>query len=117
MKVTAPTSANWPADCLPWWSSRATRCTALSARPPWSSALRNKKALLPPYCRQCEFLFACNGECPKHRFARTPAGDAGLSYLCTGLRSFFKHATPKMDAMACLVQAGRPAAEIMKKTS
>ncbi len=75
---------------------------------------RDKKALLPPYCRQCEFLFACNGECPKHRFARTPAGDPGLSYLCAGLRLFFKHATPKMDAMARLVQAGRPAAEIMK---
>ena len=75
---------------------------------------RDKKALLPLYCRQCEFLFACNGECPKHRFARTPAGDAGLSYLCTGLRSFFQHATPQMDAMARLVQAGRPAAEIMK---
>ncbi|MCX7008642.1 MAG: anaerobic sulfatase maturase [Kiritimatiellaeota bacterium] len=77
---------------------------------------RDKKMLLPPYCRKCEYLFACNGECPKHRFARTPAGDPGLSYLCTGLRRFFQHATPKMDAMARLVQAGRPAAEIMKKS-
>ena len=76
---------------------------------------RDKKALLPPYCRQCEFLFACNGECPKHRFAKTPAGDPGLSYLCTGLKRFFQRAAPKMETMARLVQANRPAAEIMMK--
>jgi uncharacterized protein len=76
---------------------------------------RNKKTLLPNYCRKCEFLFACNGECPKHRFAKTPDGEPGLSYLCAGLKRFFQHATPKLDAMARLVQAHRPAAEIMKK--
>jgi uncharacterized protein len=84
---------------------------------------RDKKTLLPRYCRECEFLFACNGECPKHRFARTPARDAasgqagepGLSYLCAGLKRFFTHVAPHMDAMAKLVQAGRPAADIMKK--
>ena len=75
----------------------------------------NKKTLLPRYCRQCEFLFTCNGECPKHRFAKTPDGDPGLSYLCTGLKRFFQHAAPKMETMARLVQANRPAAEIMKK--
>ena len=37
---------------------------------------------------QCEFLFACTGECPIHRFAKTPAGDAHLSYLCAGLEKF-----------------------------
>jgi len=73
----------------------------------------DKKTLLPRYCRACEFLFACNGECPKHRFLHTPAGEPGLSYLCTGLKRFFAHVAPKMDAMARLMQAGRPAAEIM----
>jgi uncharacterized protein len=76
---------------------------------------RDKKTLLPRYCRECEFLFACNGECPKHRFLHTPAGEPGLSYLCAGLKRFFAHVAPKMDEMAKLVQAGRPAAEIMKK--
>ena len=76
---------------------------------------RDKKALLPRYCRQCEFLFVCHGECPKHRFAQTPDGKPGLSYLCAGLQRFFQHTTPKLDAMARLIQSGHPAAEIMKK--
>ena len=28
----------------------------------------NKKSSLPSYCQTCEVRFACNGECPKHRF-------------------------------------------------
>ena len=64
---------------------------------------------------QCGFFFVCNGECPKHRSAKTPAGDAHLSYLCAGLKKFFHHATPKMDAMARLIQSGRTAAEIMQR--
>ncbi len=85
----------------------------------WSAAQerfgRNKQALLPTYCRKCGFLFACNGECPKHRFAKTPDGEPGLNYLCPGLKKFFQYATPKLDAMARLVQARRPAADIMQK--
>ncbi|HYX53607.1 MAG TPA: anaerobic sulfatase maturase [Candidatus Limnocylindrales bacterium] len=46
---------------------------------------------LPPRCRDCEYLFACNGECPKNRLLRTPEGDAGLSYLCSGLKRFWEH--------------------------
>ncbi len=32
---------------------------------------------LPQQCRKCEFLFACNGECPKNRVIRTRDGEAG----------------------------------------
>jgi uncharacterized protein len=70
---------------------------------------------LPAYCRRCEFLFACNGECPKHRFINTPDGEPGLNYLCAGYKTFFKHIDPKMKAMAGLVQKGRPAADVMKE--
>ncbi len=70
---------------------------------------------LPEYCRECEFLFACNGECPKHRFTKTPDGEPGLNYLCAGYRKFFGHIDPKMRKMAALVQKGRPAADIMGK--
>jgi len=47
--------------------------------------------MLPAYCRQCEVLFACFGECPKNRFLRTPDGEPGLNYLCRGWKRFFTH--------------------------
>ena len=72
-----------------------------------------KKSALPRQCRECEWLFACHGECPKHRFAVTKDGEAGLNYLCSGFMRFFRHIDPSMRRMAALVQSGRPAADIM----
>jgi uncharacterized protein len=68
---------------------------------------------LPEFCRKCDIRFACNGECPKNRFARTPDGEEGLNYLCAGFQRFFRHAAPKMEAMARLVRSGRPAEQVM----
>lgn len=65
-------------------------------------------------CRECPFLFACHGDCPKHRFCRAPSGEPGQSYLCTGLKRFFAHIAPSMNAMAELLRQGRPAADIMR---
>jgi uncharacterized protein len=73
----------------------------------------DKSDTLPRYCRECDVRFACNGECPKHRFLRTPDGEPGLNYLCAGFKRFFHHIDPYMRTMADLVRAGRPAAEIM----
>src|SRR5512140_767742 len=56
----------------------------------------DKRDTLPRYCRECEVRFACNGECPKHRFIRTPSGEEGLNYLCQGYKLFFKHIDPYM---------------------
>jgi uncharacterized protein len=50
-----------------------------------------KEGLLPEYCRQCEYQFACFGECPKNRFIKTPEGAPGLNYLCSGWKKFFSH--------------------------
>lgn len=68
---------------------------------------------LPAYCENCEVRPACNGDCPKHRFAATPKGEPGLSYLCAGYRKIFKHMAPCLNMMSALVIAGRPASDVM----
>jgi len=55
---------------------------------------------LPRYCRHCEVLDMCNGECPKNRFIRTPDGEAGLNYLCEGYKKFFTHCQPFVNEVA-----------------
>lgn len=68
---------------------------------------------LPRQCRQCRYLFACNGECPKNRFATTADGEPGLNYLCEGYRKYFDHVAPYMDFMANELKHQRPAANVM----
>jgi uncharacterized protein len=68
-----------------------------------------KSEALPKYCRECAFLADCWGECPKNRFLRSPEGEAGLNYLCPGLRHFFAHAAPTAQKMARRIGRGRPA--------
>lgn len=72
----------------------------------------DKKKSLARCCRECEFLYACNGECPKNRFVETPDGDR-LNYLCAGYKAFFKHADGSMRIMADLLRRNRPASEVM----
>lgn len=69
---------------------------------------------LPRMCRTCDVRFACNGECPKHRFLTTPEGEPGLNYLCAGYKHFFRHIDPYMQFMAGELRAGRPPANIMR---
>jgi len=59
-----------------------------------------KSETLPAYCRRCEFLRDCWGECPKNRLLRTPEGEPGLNYVCPGLKRFFAHAVPTAKSMA-----------------
>jgi uncharacterized protein len=59
-----------------------------------------KSEKLPRYCRECPCLEDCWGECPKNRLLRTPEGEPGLNYLCTGLRQFFAHASRDANRMA-----------------
>jgi uncharacterized protein len=73
----------------------------------------DKKMRLPKYCTSCEYLFACHGECPKHRFIRTPDGEDGLNYLCEGYKFFFAHVDSAMCFMASELENGRPPANIM----
>lgn len=68
---------------------------------------------LPAYCRACDVRFACNGECPKHRFLETPDGEPGLNYLCAGYKTFFRHIDPYMRFMAEELRQRRPPANVM----
>jgi uncharacterized protein len=72
-----------------------------------------KLETLPRHCRECDVRFACNGECPRNRFTRTPDGEPGLNYLCAGYKAFFHHIGPAMQTMAALLRKGRFAGEIM----
>ena len=68
---------------------------------------------MPQYCLDCEVRFACNGECPKHRFIKTPAGEEGLNYLCAGYKKFFNHIDPYMRFMANELKLEKAPANIM----
>ncbi|MDJ0819270.1 MAG: anaerobic sulfatase maturase [Desulfobacterales bacterium] len=69
---------------------------------------------LPGYCMTCEVRPACHGDCPKHRFAETPDGELGLSYLCLAYKEIFSHMAPYLKIMAELIQAGRPVPDVMR---
>ena len=75
---------------------------------------QQKKDSLPNKCKECKYLFACNGECPKNRFLTTEDGEPGLNYLCKGYYQFFDHVTPYMDFMKKELLAERPPANMMK---
>jgi uncharacterized protein len=73
-----------------------------------------KSTSLPRYCHDCPVLFACNGDCPKNRLLCDPNGEPGLSYLCSGLKTFYRHIDPWMKLMSVEVRAGRSADRVMK---
>jgi uncharacterized protein len=73
-----------------------------------------KHRTLPRQCRECEYEFACHGECPRNRFLMTADGEPGLNYLCKGYHAFFSHAATAMDYMRRQLQQGRPPANVMK---
>ena len=74
---------------------------------------RSKEASLPRQCRECRWLFACHGECPKNRLSEDCYGQPGLNWLCRGYRQFFAHVAADMDFMKAELDAGRAPANIM----
>jgi uncharacterized protein len=74
---------------------------------------KDKRDRLPRYCFECEYRFACNGECPKHRFIQTPDGQEGLNYLCRSYKKFFRHVHPYMQFMTDELKAKRAPANVM----
>ena len=75
----------------------------------------DKRDTLPGYCRECDVRFACHGGCPKDRFIKTPDGEPGLNYLCSGYKRFFHHVSEPMSVMAALLARGRAPAEVLQR--
>ena len=59
----------------------------------------DKYDTLPRQCKECKWLFACKGECPKNRLLNTRDGEPGLNYLCEGYQMYFEHVAPVMEHM------------------
>jgi uncharacterized protein len=91
-----------------------TEVGALAASAQQQAFGEAKSGTLPGYCKECPYLFACHGECPKNRFAQAPDGSAGLNYLCPSYKKYFKHITQYMNAMGKLISHGQPASLIME---
>lgn len=69
---------------------------------------QEKRNGLSQRCRECDYLFACHGECPRNRFL--PDHE---NYLCDGYRQFFEHVASTMNFMAAELAAGRSPANVM----
>ncbi|WP_086968462.1 anaerobic sulfatase maturase [Vibrio coralliirubri] len=65
-----------------------------------------KSKSLPTQCRECDYRFACYGECPKNRILTTASGEVGLNYLCSGWMDFFTHIDPIITEI--LKRNGKP---------
>jgi uncharacterized protein len=70
------------------------------------------KANLSSICQQCPYLFACNGDCPKHRLLTDKEG-IPHSILCDGYKNIFSHLDKPMRFMANELAHGRPANGVM----
>ncbi len=75
---------------------------------------RDKHDTLPGYCRRCEYLDLCNGECPKNRIATSPDNEPGLNYLCPGFKMFYRHTEPYFAFMADELEHNRPPSNVKK---
>lgn len=59
-----------------------------------------KRNTLPGQCLRCPHGLLCWGQCPRHRLLKTADGEAGLNYLCPGLRKFYSHSKAAVRAIA-----------------
>ena len=75
---------------------------------------KSKRTSLPSQCLRCPVRWACQGGCPKDRFAVSADGEPGLNHLCAGYYRFYTHAQPTMERMGTLLRRGRSAVEIME---
>lgn len=74
---------------------------------------QRKRDTLSRLCRECPFIRACGGDCPKNRFAED--GEGGYrSCLCEGFRMFFSHTRKHFEFMAEELKHHRAPANVMQ---
>ena len=74
---------------------------------------QRKQDTLSRQCRNCPFIKACGGDCPKNRFVKNEDGES-VSCLCEGFRMFFNHTRKHFEFMANELRHQRPPANVMK---
>lgn len=74
---------------------------------------QRKQDTLSRQCRNCPFIKACGGDCPKNRFVKNEDGES-VSCLCEGFRMFFNHTRKHIEFMANELRHQRPPANVMK---
>lgn len=74
---------------------------------------QRKQDTLSRQCRNCPFIKACGGDCPKNRFVKNEDGES-VSCLCEGFRMFFNHTRKHFEFMANELKHQRPPANVMK---
>ena len=75
---------------------------------------QSKKTKLTRQCLECQFQFACHGECPRNRFDKSLFGEAGHNYLCRGYFKYFEHVAPYMDFMKKKLLHNEAPADVMQ---
>lgn len=93
---------------------RTTPLKELVQRPGLLAFGRDKRDRLTAQCRNCDYLMACHGECPRNRFATSQDGENGHNYLCDGYHRFFSHSAPYMDFMKYMLQHNEAPAKVME---
>ena len=73
---------------------------------------QRKQDTLSRQCRNCPFIKACGGDCPKNRFVKNEDGES-VSCLCEGFRMFFNHTRKHFEFMANELRHQRPPANVM----
>jgi uncharacterized protein len=56
-----------------------------------------KTDFLPEACKVCEFVYFCQGGCPKNRYPDTGKDRPGKNYLCPSYQNFFAQVLPWME--------------------
>jgi len=89
--------------------------TAMVNSPQNLAFSQRKAADISKDCLSCSFLQACNGGCPKQRFALSSEGKPNQHYLCEGFRLHLGHVIPALHRLYGLLNKGASPTRIKRE--